>query len=138
MSFTISADDPRTIHAIELAAEAGQWIVCRMPSGEDAYGVPSQTDPERYYLVTTSSCECADFRRNGLSPERRGTHGEHRPCKHILAVRLHSELMRAERRHIPHRRRQRLADANAAARRGHLRLVPSTASNATSDGSASS
>ncbi|GAC1314947.1 MAG: hypothetical protein NVSMB2_05310 [Chloroflexota bacterium] len=126
MSFTISADDPRTIHAIELAAGAGQWIVCRMPSGEDAYGMPSQSDPERYYLVTASNCDCADFRRNGLSPERLGTAGEHRPCKHILAVRLHSELMRAERRHVPHRKRHRNADAHDAASRGHLRLLPST------------
>lgn len=123
VSFTISADDPRTIHAIELAADAGQWIVCRMPSGEDAFGVPSQSEPGRYYLVTTTSCECEDFRRNGLSPERLGRAGEHRPCKHMLAVRLHSELMRAERAHVPHRRRQGLAQANSAARRGHLRLI---------------
>jgi hypothetical protein len=37
------------------------------------------------------------FKRNGLSSERRGQDGYHGPCKHILAVRLYCELVKASR-----------------------------------------
>jgi hypothetical protein len=116
VSITINADDPRTIRALEIAADAGQWLLCRTPAGDEAFGVPSQCDAGRYYLVTGSSCDCPDFRRNGLSPARRGAAGEHRPCKHILAVRLHTELVRALQRETQH------ATATLRRRR-HLRLL---------------
>jgi hypothetical protein len=109
VSITINADDPRTIHAIELAADAGQWLTCRTQFGDEAYGIPSQSQPGRYYLVTGTTCDCPDFRRHGLSPARLGQAGEHRPCKHILAVRLHRELVKA---------------MQAPMRRGHLTVVP--------------
>jgi SWIM zinc finger len=118
VSVTISADDPRTIRAVELAADAGQWLRCRSHDGEVAYGVPSQADPGRYYLVTHSSCDCPDFRRNGLSPARLGAAGEHRPCKHVLAVRLYSELVEAQ---------AQLSRPGYPRRRGHLTLLGSQA-----------
>jgi hypothetical protein len=96
MSVTISADDPRTIRALEIAAEADQWLSCRTESGEQAYRIPSQSDPERSYLVTASSCECPDFQRGGLGPMKPEDAVEPRPCKHILAVRLFNELVRAQ------------------------------------------
>ena len=95
MTFTISADDPRTIRAIEIAADAGHWLSYRDSDGQEAYGVPSQGEPGRRYFVTPSSCDCADFRRNDLdqSAERSS---EPRACKHMLAVRLYRELVRAQ------------------------------------------
>ena len=119
MTFTISADDPRTIKAIELAAEAENWLVGRNRAGDEVFGVPSQCDSTRYYIVTRATCDCADFRNraeDGVTDH---------VCKHILAVRLHTELARAE------ARRQRPIDrASAAAerRRGHLSVVPRTES----------
>jgi hypothetical protein len=116
VSITINADDPRTIRALELAADAGQWLLCHNHAGVEAFGVPSQCDTGRYYLVTGSSCDCPDFRRNGLSPARLGAAGEHRPCKHILAVRLHTELVRA----LQHQSAQPAAPPR---RRRHLTLL---------------
>jgi hypothetical protein len=54
MTVTIDAQDPRSIHAVEIAAGAGQWLKCRTADGEVAWGVPSQCPqkPGRYYLVT--------------------------------------------------------------------------------------
>ena len=86
MTVTISADDPRTIRAIEIAAEADYWLSGRSRDGRALFAVPSQHEPGRYYIVSSSSCDCADFKQRGDAP-----------CKHILAVRLHLELARAER-----------------------------------------
>jgi SWIM zinc finger len=111
VSITISADDLRTIRALEIAATADQWQTSRTPTGELAYRIPSQTDPEHSYLVTSTSCECPDFLRGGgpaaIKPEDAA---EPRPCKHILAVRLFDELVRAQRnldRPASQRRRDR-------------------------------
>jgi hypothetical protein len=112
MSITISADDPRTIRAIEIAAEADRWLVYRDADGHEAYGVPSQSSPARRYLVTPSSCDCPDFRHTADSDEPT----ELRACKHMLAVRLHNELVRAQQR--------RQARSTARPRRDYLRLVP--------------
>lgn len=109
MTITISSEDPRSIKAIEIAAGAGQWLKCRIAGGEKAYGVPSQCQPGRYYLVTNSTCDCQDFRRHGLSGARIGHTGEHRPCKHILAVRLHCELAKAQQARPAPRRRGHLS-----------------------------
>jgi hypothetical protein len=99
---TISADDPRSIRAIEIAAEAGRWRRWHTPEGEEAFGVPSQSQPGRRYMVTLRSCECPDFLRAT-------DNGQERVCKHILAVRLYCELVRAQ--------------DMAAPARSHLRLV---------------
>jgi hypothetical protein len=97
VTVTISADDPRTIRAIELAAEADYWLKGRNPDGVDVYGVPSQTDSRRYYIVTAASCDCPDFAR-----------AEHPACKHMLAVQLYRELVKAQQqpRHAQQRRQR--------------------------------
>jgi len=87
VTVTINADDPRTIRAIEIAAEADFWLTGRDRNGEDVFGVPSQHEPGRYYIVSHAACDCPDFKQRADAP-----------CKHILAVRLHTELARAERR----------------------------------------
>jgi hypothetical protein len=110
MTFTISADDPRTIRAIEIAAGADRWLRYRDTDGQEAYGVPSQAERGRRYFVTPWSCDCADFRQNDLPALEQA--GEPRACKHILAVRLYRELVRAQAQQSPLRRR------------GHLSLVP--------------
>jgi hypothetical protein len=117
MTFTISADDPRTIRAIEIAAGAAYWLSGHNPDGHDVYGVPSQREPGHYYIVTGSTCDCADFQNHALMQP-----ADHRPaegytCKHILAVRLHRELARAQHQPPPH---------SAVAQRSgrHLSLVP--------------
>src|SRR5258708_7466445 len=116
MTITISSDDPRSIKAIEIAAGAGQWLKVRTADGEVAFGIPSQCKQAngRFYIVDGQRCDCEDFKRHGLSPERRGVEGDHLPCKHILAVRLHCELETAMRMRSQPRRR-----------RGHLELLPS-------------
>jgi hypothetical protein len=113
MTFTISADDPRTIRAIEIAADADHWLRYSDGAGNEAYRVPSQGDPGRFYLVTPSTCDCADFRRNELPAVQDGA-TELRACKHILAVRLYRELLRAQANHA----------RSTTRRRGHLSLVP--------------
>jgi hypothetical protein len=117
VSITINADDPRTIRAIELAAEADLWLKGRNRAGDDVYAVPSQSEQDRYYIVTRSSCDCPDFLRRTelqslkLSPEsmqQASPSGEQSACKHMLAVRLHSELVRAQQHQPPLRRREHL------------------------------
>jgi hypothetical protein len=106
MTFTISAEDPRTIRAIEIAAEAEYWLRGRNQAGEDVFGVPSQTEPGRYYIVSGARCECEDFKQHPDSA-----------CKHMLAVRLHTELARTQ------QRPNRSAGSGGANRRGHLSVV---------------
>ena len=43
MNVTISADDSRSIRAVEIAAGARQWLKCRLADGAKAYGVPSRS-----------------------------------------------------------------------------------------------
>jgi hypothetical protein len=109
MSITISADDPRTIKAIEIAADADQWVACCTDDGEAAYRVPSQGHLGRFYVVSELSCDCPDYQQGEVE--------DHRACKHVLAVRLHNELKRAVLRH-GELRTQRRGD--------HLRLVAPT------------
>ncbi len=110
MSITFDADDPRTIKALELAAEADHWLSGRNRAGEQLFGVPSQRDPQRYYIVAGSSCDCPDFVHAAESQEPRA-------CKHVLAVRLHCELVRAQ---------QYRGQGTSPRRQGHLQLVHST------------
>ena len=110
VSITISADDPRSIRAIEIAANASHWRVTRDAEGRELFRIPSQRHPARLYLVTDNSCTCADFLHGNEDDEADDEH----LCKHILAVRLYSELVRAQ---------SHLAPATAPQRRGHLRVV---------------
>ncbi|MBV9325174.1 MAG: hypothetical protein JO352_15435 [Chloroflexi bacterium] len=108
MGITISADDPRSIRAIELAADAAHWRRWRTPDGEEVFGVPSQSRRDRSYVVTSTSCDCADFSRAAQSAEPHA-------CKHVLAVRLYCELVKAE--------QQGYRSPARPTQRGHLRLV---------------
>jgi hypothetical protein len=120
VTVTISADDPRTIRAIELAAEADQWLTGHNRDGEEVYGVPSQTNSGHYYIVTRSSCDCPDFTRERAPSLRRGGQVDERAaCKHMLAVRLHRELVKAQ-EHQPR------PSAHERRHRGHLRVLPPT------------
>ena len=83
MTITSSTTNPRADRARFLAAGAAQWLKCHIPAGKK-YGVPSQSQPGRYFLVDTRTCDCPDFIRRGG------------PCKHVLAVRLHVARVRAE------------------------------------------
>jgi SWIM zinc finger len=85
MTITISSQEPRSIKAVEIAAGCGQWLRCRTRHGRKLYGVPSQTTPAVCYLVDCQGCTCQDFQRQ-----------QRQPCKHVLAVRLYVELVRAQ------------------------------------------
>src|SRR3979409_2371608 len=93
---TIDTHDNRTAKALEIAPKSGPGIRERTKDGQPlAFGVPSQRVAGRYYLVTTRSCQCADFKRRG------------QPCKHIAAVALVVAVRRAEKAR-PATRRQGL------------------------------
>ncbi|HEY3061897.1 MAG TPA: hypothetical protein VGL99_23220 [Chloroflexota bacterium] len=116
MTFTISADDPKTIRAIEIAAEADHWLKGHDADGDEVFAVPSQADPARYYIVTLSSCDCPDFvHSNAAAPGQPGSS----VCKHMLAVRLHTELARAQEQE----QRDRARRTTPPRRRGHLTLI---------------
>ena len=82
MTLTSSSQDPRSLKASELAAGAGQWAKAYLPDGTKCYVVPS-SEWGAFYLANLRSCTCPDF------VERR------QACKHVLAVRLHVERVRA-------------------------------------------
>jgi hypothetical protein len=110
MNITISADDPRSIKALEIAAGASQWLKVRTADGEVAVGIPSQCKAKdgRYYVVTASSCDCEDFKRHGLRFGRIGEDGMHGDCKHMKAVQFVRELQKAQRQRQPRPRRLRV------------------------------
>jgi hypothetical protein len=86
MTITISSDDPRSIKAIEIASGAGHWLKCRARTdGRKVYAVPSQSAPNVYHLVDQHSCTCQDAQRH-----------VGQACKHVLAVRLYCELLKAQ------------------------------------------
>jgi hypothetical protein len=92
-SITIDSDDPRSLRAIQLAAEMPQWLRCRTIDGELRFGIPSQRSPGLYHLASEHKCTCEDNRRNGLRRTRISDDGEHTLCKHVRAVRLQAILL---------------------------------------------
>ena len=80
---TTSSTEIRADRARFIATTASQWLKCHTPQGK-RYGIPAQSQPGRYYLTDTRTCDCPDAQRRGL------------PCKHVLAVRLHVARVRAE------------------------------------------
>jgi hypothetical protein len=83
MTIEITAETPRSIRAIELAAGAAQWLKCRTRDGRKVYAVPSRSKVGLYHLADRQACDCQDFKRHNS------------PCMHVLAVRLHCELGKA-------------------------------------------
>lgn len=127
LTITISAEDPRSIKALEITAGASQWLKVRTMDGEVAFGIPSQCKGKagRYYVVTASHCDCEDFKRNGLRYGRIGNDGMHGDCKHMRAVQLYSELVKAQESQPKRRRHLRpvlppMTDAQAARIFGRL------------------
>jgi hypothetical protein len=78
-TITLPVSDPRGARAVAIATDAGQWLRCRTRDGRKAYGIPSSRRDGRYYLTTRTNCDCYDAQRHA--------------CKHMLAVRLHCELV---------------------------------------------
>ena len=84
MTITISSEDPRSLKAVEIAAEAGQWAKCKTRDGRKLYAVPSQHDASVRYLADLNGCTCPDYQRR------------QQPCKHVLAIRLHCALVQVQ------------------------------------------
>jgi hypothetical protein len=85
VTITISADEPRSIRALELAAGAAQWLKCRTRDGKKVSAVPSRSKVGLYHLVDCQACDCMDARRH-----------PGQACMHVLAVRLFCELTKAQ------------------------------------------
>jgi hypothetical protein len=85
MVVTISAQNPRSIRAVEIAVGAASWIRCRTKDGRKLYAVPSRSVSGLYHLVDCQACDCMDARRH-----------PGQPCMHVLAVRLHCELAKVQ------------------------------------------
>lgn len=83
MTTTTTTTDLRPDQARFIASAASQWLKCHALAGK-RYGVPSQSQPGRYFLVDARTCDCPDFQRRGG------------PCKHVLAVQSHVARVRAE------------------------------------------
>jgi predicted nucleic acid-binding Zn finger protein len=77
---TIDLADPRTQRAIEIAADAGQWLRCTRRDGQRLFGIPSQRR-DVHYLASGEFCSCPDQK---YQPTRQ--------CKHMLAIRIHQAL----------------------------------------------
>lgn len=74
-------EDERTRKALEIFADAGQWLRARTNDGALLWGVPSQASEHLFYLTDADSCSCPDFFYRGFD--------QNLPCKHMRAVRLH-------------------------------------------------
>ena len=83
MVVTIDSTNPRSVAALELMTQAGQWGKAHLRDGQKFYAVPSRTQPNVRYLVDTHSCTCPDHKWRGVD------------CAHILAVRLHVARVKA-------------------------------------------
>ncbi|MBI4491920.1 MAG: SWIM zinc finger family protein [Chloroflexi bacterium] len=84
MVTTIDTTDPRSLKALSILEGSGQWLKCRTKDGRKAFGIPSQSEPNKYHLVDCQSCTCQDYQRRGG------------PCKHITAVRLYCARAKAQ------------------------------------------
>ena len=84
MVIAIDSMNPRSVAALGLMLQAGQWAKCRTQDGHKYYAVPSRSRPGRYHLADTQSCTCEDHKRRGVD------------CAHILAVRLHVARVKAQ------------------------------------------
>jgi uncharacterized Zn finger protein len=86
VTITISSEDPRSLKAVQIAAEAGQWAKCHRRDGSKVYAVPSQSAPGVYHLADFHTCTCPDFQRRQHA------------CKHVLAIRLYCALVQVQAR----------------------------------------
>jgi hypothetical protein len=75
--------NPRADRARFVAAGANGWLKVRSKDGRKFYGVPSQSQPGRYFLTDTRTCDCPSYRWTG-------------DCKHRQAVVLWVARVRAQ------------------------------------------
>ena len=100
MTITIDSQDPRSVAALELMTQAGQWGKAHLRDGQKFYAVPSRTQPNVRYLVDQYACTCPDHKYRGVE------------CAHILAVRLHVARVTGDRQQ-PRRSPEQLAALRA-------------------------
>lgn len=89
---TFPTDKRRDAAAVQIAANAGQWLHITLretrgafPAGTRFYGIPSTKNDGTYYYTNFRYCSCPDYR-------------ERRPgCKHQRAVAVHVARIRQER-----------------------------------------
>src|SRR5438067_13312200 len=80
VTIEVSTSDPRSVKALAILADSGQWLKLRTRDGRKFYGVRSQASPETVYSVDCHGCDCPDFLKR-LEFGRASS-----PCKHVLAV----------------------------------------------------
>ena len=74
MTVTISPDDPRSVRALAVLAQAPRWTKGHTRDGRAFFVVPGSKG--RIYWTDTRACTCPDARERGVA------------CKHVLAVRM--------------------------------------------------
>ncbi|MBI4494159.1 MAG: SWIM zinc finger family protein [Chloroflexi bacterium] len=84
MVTVVDTTDPRSLKALAILETAHGWLKCRTKDGGKRFGIPSQSEANKYHLVDCQSCTCQDFTRRGLA------------CKHILACRLYCARAKAQ------------------------------------------
>jgi len=78
----VSPTDPRGAQAIDIVL-ANAFKTFLDAEGRVSYGIPSQSQAGLYYRCTDNNCVCSDMRYRPWNP-----------CKHILAVRLHENMLK--------------------------------------------
>ena len=101
MTITVSTSDPRSVKALAILADSGQWLKLRTRDGRKYYGVPSQSEPGRFYAADCYGCDCPDFLKR-LESGRASF-----PCKHMLAVQLHCARVNGRKARLEAARRRR-------------------------------
>ena len=117
MVVTIDSTNPRSVAALGLLLQAGQWGKAHLRDGQKFYAVPSRSRPGRYHLTDTQSCTCEDHKNRDAD------------CAHILAVRLHVARVKAQ-QELRSRRRERpapLTERQATAAATYRELFPAEA-----------
>src|SRR5207248_9479906 len=102
MTIEVSTSDPRSVKALAILADSGQWLKLRTRDGRRFYGVRSQANPEMVYAVDCHGCDCPDFLKR-LEAGRSG------PCKHMLAVQLHCARVNGRKAQLEAARKRRVA-----------------------------
>ena len=74
MTVTISPDDPRSVRALAVLAQAPTWTKGHTKDGRAFFVIPGSKG--RIYWTDTRACTCPDARERGVT------------CKHQLAVRM--------------------------------------------------
>ena len=109
MTITVSTADPRSVKALAILADSGQWLKLRTRDGRKFYGVRSQADPSKVYSVDCHGCDCPD--RLG----RLERSGSSEPCKHQIAVMLYCARVNGRKAQLEAARKRRAARPAAEA-----------------------